>query len=133
MPEEVHEEEIWQKNIAWSNLYKVSPKDCDNPSWEDRRLQQEVCKEIMKKELSIYQPTHILIISGYAWFEPFAELFSDVVDTGKRNVSKGKNKNTVYVEGTAKYGNARVVIACRPEWRDKEGYVAAVSQAFHSK
>ena len=87
----------------------------------------------MKRELELYTPSHILIISGFDWFEPFAELFTDVCDTGKRNILRGPKKNDVFVEGTAMYKNAKVVIACRPEWRDCEGYVDVISKAFNTK
>lgn len=129
----IHENDIWQKNIAWSNLYKVSPKQSDNPDWNSQQIQQKSCIEILKRELELYTPSHIPIISGFDWFEPFAELFTDVCDTGKRNILRGPKKNDVFVEGTAMYKNAKVVIACRPEWRDCEGYVDAISKAFNTK
>ncbi len=130
LPGKIHEDEIWQKNIVWSNLYKVSPKESDNPDWKSMQIQQGTCIEILRKELEIFEPTHILIITGFDWFEPFAGIFSDVYDTGKRNVARGKNKNEVYVEGTAMYGTAKVVIACRPEWRDSVTYVKTITDEF---
>ena len=130
LPGLIHDDEIWMENIAWSNLYKVSPPQSDNPDWHSQEIQREACKEILKKELEVYQPTHILVITGFDWFAPFSVLFSNVHDMGKRNVLRGENKNEVYVEGTATYKNAKVVIACRPEWRDSMGYVSAVLNAF---
>lgn len=127
----IHDDEIWQKNIVWSNLYKVSPTKSDNPDWKSRQIQQAACIGILKKELEIYNPTHILIITGFDWFEPFAHLFENVNDTGKRNILRGKNKNAVYVEGTATYKNAKVVIACRPEWRESKKYVSDILSAFN--
>jgi hypothetical protein len=121
---------IWQKNIVWSNLYKVSPKNSDNPSWHSQQMQQQVCMDILKKELDVYQPTHVLVVSGFDWFEPFASIFEKVQDTGVRNILRGESKNEVCVEGKATYNNAKVVIACRPEWRNKEAYVEEVAEAF---
>lgn len=121
-----NEQEIWPEQIAWSNLYKVSPVDIGNPAEDVMQRQQKTCIEILKKELDILKPTHILLITGYEWFEPFAEVFDNVQSRGERNINVGKNKNKVYVEGTATYGKAKVVIACRPEMRDQTGYVQEV-------
>lgn len=130
LPGEAHPCDVWMENIAWSNLYKVSPFKGNNPDDKLKELQLDACKSILKKELEIYKPTHILIFTGYDWFDPFADLFENVKSTGERNISRGKNKNTVYVEGTATYGDAKVVITCRPEWRDKDSFVSAVISAF---
>ena len=121
---------IWTENIAWSNLYKVSPAQSDNPSSESMILQRPACIDILKRELELYAPTHILLLTGYDWFAPFSEVFEDVVDTGKRNVMRGASKNEDYVEATARYHDAKVVVACRPEQRDKAGFVEAVVNAF---
>lgn len=124
------EQTFWMKNIVWSNLYKASPLTTGNPNPELIKAQQASCKEILRRELEFLKPTHILVISGFDWFQPFAELFHDVTDTGERNVLRGDNKNAIYVEGTASFQNAKVVITCRPEWRDKNGFVDAVVEAF---
>ena len=121
---------IWPENIAWSNLYKVSPLVCDNPDDESMRIQRSACIDILKKELDVYKPTHILFLTGYDWFEPFSGIFDSVTDLGVRNVMKGPQKNEIYVEGTAIYQRAKAVIACRPEQRNKEGFVGAVLRAF---
>ena len=121
---------VWTENIAWSNLYKVSPLVCDNPNDESMRIQRLACIDILKKELAVYKPTHILFLTGYDWFEPFSCLFDYVTDLGVRNVMKGSQKNEIYVEGTADYHGAKAVIACRPEHRKKDGFVDAVLRAF---
>lgn len=125
----VHDDEIWMENIAWTNLYKISPKEY-NPDYKLMKSQKDTCIEILKKELEYYNPTHILVMTGYDWFEPFSSVFTNVFDSRRRNICRGKQKNEIYVEGKAKFRNAPVVIACRPEWRDKEKYVASVLSAF---
>ena len=126
---------VWQENIVWSNLYKISPNDGDpNPGEESRMLQLETCKSILKKELDEYKPTHILIFTGFdVWFDSFKDVFQNVVDLGVRNISKGPSKNDVFVEGTATYGDAKVVVACRPEYRNAEQYVEQVLREFRSQ
>ena len=48
------------------------------------------------------------------------------------NISKGPNKNDVYVEATARIGKAKVVVSCRPEYRDTEPFVKQIIEAFDS-
>lgn len=119
-------EDIWPEQIVWSNLYKVSPVNSGNPTYEIMKRQKDICIDILKKELDFFAPTHILLITGYDWFEPFATVFNNVESRGEKNINRGAHKNKVYVEGTATYGNAKVVIACRPEFRDQDGYVKEV-------
>jgi len=122
----------WMENIAWSNLYKVSPPFTGNPEKTYMIAELEACKKILMRELEIIQPTHIFLPVGYyEWFQNFEELFSDVHYLGS-NVSRGKNKNSIYVEATAKWKSAKVVVACRPEYRDKDEYVKSVLEAFSS-
>lgn len=130
LPGTVTETEIWQENIAWTNLYKVSPRQNDNPGEESRAQQLPVCVQLLRKELEAYRPTHILLLTGFDWFAPFASVFDEVRDFGERNVMRGAQQNRVYVEGTARWGSTPVVIACRPERRKKENFVRAVLQAF---
>lgn len=113
----------WMENIAWSNLYKVSPRVEGNPPRKYIDAQKEVCKEILCREMEILKPTHILFMTGYKdWFVDFAECFEVVKN------QTGKNKNEIYVEATAKFHGAKVVVACRPEYRKKDSYVKSVTK-----
>jgi hypothetical protein len=58
----------WYDYIAWSNLYKISPKR-GNPTDEMKKLQQEVCCKILDKEIEILQPKFIIFLtSGWERF-----------------------------------------------------------------
>lgn len=119
----------WMENIAWSNLYKVAPES-GNPKDEYKRAELEICKKILAREFELIKPTHIFMPVGYdGWFKDFEDIFSDVKYIGK-NVLRGKNKNDVYVEATAKWKEAKVVVSCRPEFRKKEDFIKAVIEYF---
>lgn len=118
--------EIWTEHIAWSNLYKLSPVNGGNPSKGTKQRQMDICIEILKKELDTLKPTHILFITGYEWFTPFEKIFVKVTECKDKKINRGNNINSVFVEGTASYGSAKVVIACRPEYRKKNDYVQEV-------
>lgn len=122
----------WMKNIAWSNLYKIAPGEEGNPNEELMASQLPVCRKILQYELEVLQPTHVLILAGYDYFKPFASVFEQCRDKGERNIMSGQHKNEVFVEGTACFGNAKVVIACRPEYRQKDAFVEQVVREFQS-
>ena len=82
---------VWMKNIAWSNLYKVSPKKSGNPSNKMLSLQTSVCADILVSEIRLFNPTHILFMTGYDWFSPFETHFSRCTRRGK-NYLRGNRK-----------------------------------------
>lgn len=116
------------KRIAWSNLYKISPKEGGNPTNTTCKRQFEACKEILEAEIKAYRPTHILIITDYnRWYAPqqgcdFSGLFKDSQCRG----SNYENKK-IFVEGTAKFALdgklIPVIITCRPERRKEQDFV----------
>ena len=121
----------WMEQIAWTNLFSLAPIDGGNPSKKLMEKQLNACKKILKNEIDIIMPTHILMMVGLDWIKEFKELFTDIHVFG-RNINRGRNKNDIFVEATAKYRGIPVVIACRPERRNKELYVKSVLQAFRA-
>ncbi len=55
-------EKDWYKKIVWSNLYKASYANGQNPSnfYEE---QVKLCNEILKKEIEYYQPSKIYFLT----------------------------------------------------------------------
>lgn len=122
--------EKWLDYIAWSNLYKVSPPNTGNPEGEMEFLQRNICKEILLNDIELCNPTHILFFTGYEnMFEHFHSDFPDVKYIGK-NCSRGKNRNNIFVEAAGHYNNAKVVVCCRPEYRNKDALVTDVINYF---
>lgn len=97
-------------------------------------MQAKVAIALLQEEIRIFKPTHILFMAGMDWFEPFSANFEDVQFLGV-NISRGSGKNKIFVEAKACYvseneSRCKVVVACRPEGRNKEGYVDAILKAF---
>lgn len=120
--------------IAWSNLYKVAPKEGGNPSNCMCKAQLDICREILEAEIEAYKPTHILLITDYdKWFANEGYDFSEIFEEKNRIGSNYKNK-FIYVEGTARYRFGEkmipVVVSCRPERRNEEAFVKAVAGAL---
>ena len=123
-------EGLWQHNIAWSNLYKVSPSSGYNPDVDNQKMQLQPCIAILKKELEELDPDYVLFMTGYDWFEPFKQIFESINDKGERNCCRGADKNEHFVECTARFGKSKIVVACRPEHRIKDKYVGVILRAF---
>lgn len=132
--EEQKWEKRWFENIVWSNLYKIAPRGGGNPNGKEVEYQQNVSVKLLKQEIEFFNPTHILFLTGFDWFKPFENLFNNVKPLG-RNCVSGENKNDIYIEGIATYRtknntNISVVIACRPEMREKKGFTDKISKTL---
>ena len=122
------------EHIAWSNLYKIAPMESGNPTVRMCSSQFEACKKILDYEIRAYNPTHILIVTGYdQWYAAKSFDFSTIF---KNNVFLGSNSNDRKrnVEGTAEYiidgESIPVVITCRPEGRNETEFTYEVLKTF---
>lgn len=130
-----NESDKWVDYIAWTNLYKIAPKDTGNPTEAMAKKQLTACKEILKAEIEEFGPTHILFVTGYeGWFEDFSDIFGVGIfdkDKVKRNEYRGKNKNEFFAEASAlSTDGIKIVVSCRPECRDENMYITDVMNAF---
>jgi hypothetical protein len=126
------EQDKWVDYIAWTNLYKIAPLDTGNPTTTMSKRQLDSCKKILKAEIENFKQTHILFITGYEWwFEDFKEIFDIEFKNVKKNVYHGENKNSFFAEtyGTTSEG-VKIVVSCRPEFRDENLYVDDIVNSF---
>ena len=123
----------WIERIAWSNLYKVSPRSGGNPSNALCRSEIIPCRAILSEEIERLSPTHIFMPVGWRWFQSderydFSRLFCDVV----RQDRDGRSP----VEGSARFalsgGGVPAVIAARPEFRAERLYADSVLDCFRT-
>lgn len=126
------EQNKWVDYIAWTNLYKVAPKDTGNPTTTMAKKQLDACKKILKSEIEKFKPTHILFVTGYeGWFEKFKDIFDIEFKNIKKNEYRGENKNSFFAEASGITSKGiKVVVACRPEFRDENLYVSDVVNSF---
>ena len=89
---EKYNEDKWQKDIIWSNLYKASYEDGKNPKGF-YKAQVSMCDYILKREIELYQPKIIFFVTeknhrgnnkeiNCSWFvkEDFPETYSLIKD-----------------------------------------------------
>ena len=107
------QEENWSSRLVWSNLYKISPHACGNPSDKLCALQEPGCIELLRKEIEDYQPERILFLTGMNWAKPFLASLGC-----QQPASDGlvEASGTLIVPG----GDAAIpfVVAKRPDRRD---------------
>ena len=60
----------WYRKIIWSNLCKIAPEN-GNPSNSLFVAQLAKCSEIMKKELKLFNPKHVVLMTGIDWAKDF--------------------------------------------------------------
>lgn len=111
----------WASSMAWSNVYKISP-DRGNPEHPLRASQLDYCKEILRAELELLQPKHILFVTG-GWGKKILEDLEIMAP----NPQVPDFYNCEIDVGTL---GAKVVVASRPEGRKRAQWVARVLDGF---
>lgn len=111
----------WVEYITWSDLYKIAPRS-GNPGSRLCQAQLSACAKILQGEIELYQPTHILFLTGWEWwFEDFKHIFPDVTQVGQPGD---------YVRGAGTYQGAKVVVAVHPQGKPETEIVKEVLGQF---
>ena len=93
--------------IGWTNLYKVSKAEGNNPSVRLCNLQLEIAKEILKEEVRILQPKYIIFNTNFNWAYPF--LKDDI------NIEIKKLPENYYVEAIGSFYESKIIIGQHPQ------------------
>ncbi len=129
--------EKWVEYIAWSNICKIAPPVTGNPDTKMHREQIAICREILKEEIKVYKPTHILFVTGYEWWihenagprtkkvAGISELLTSLKPEGHTN------KNYVENITFTKEGHIPTIVVCRPERRSEEAWVSEVLSSYN--
>lgn len=64
-------EENWQQRLAWSNLFKIAPRNGGNPSWLMIRKDIPLYREIIKEEISQNKPNVVVFVTDMNFFDPY--------------------------------------------------------------
>lgn len=111
--------------LVWSNLYKLSPTS-GNPGAKLRRLQLEGCKSSFKREIDVFRPGRLLLLTGLEWAEPFLEeLCIDSKDDD--------DLEHVELKGRLHYSeenSASLVVAKHPQGKKEDIWIDQVMKAF---
>ena len=111
--------------LVWSNLYKLSPTS-GNPGAKLRRLQLEGCKSSFKREIDVFRPGRLLLLTGLEWAGPFLEeLCIDSKDDDDLEHVELKGR-LHYPEGNS----ASLVVAKHPQGKKEDIWIDQVVKAF---
>ncbi|MEO7859667.1 MAG: hypothetical protein ABIU05_04365 [Nitrospirales bacterium] len=111
----------WACHIAWSNLFKLSPKD-GNPGRLLRSAQLPYCRELLKLELEELRPSTVLFIVGRDWYKDFRDNMSIALVHSESGFK--------YIEGIGCRGAETWVLTSRPEYKSQGPFVEEVISAF---
>lgn len=118
---------FWMDNIAWSNLYKISPEK-RNPCATSIKLQNDYAAQILSLEITINMPQFILFITEKrndlkgAWIAPFTN--------DKQFQITNHSSPFIYKSGF--YNSIPTIISCRPESNNEKSIVNDVVREFKS-
>jgi hypothetical protein len=109
----------WSSRLCWTNLYKVAPAAGGNPEPALQRVQLAACAELLRLEVEAFQPARVLVMSGAAWFAPFADA-----------LGLGIVRRRGYVEGVFCDRGRTWVVTKHPERKPEAPLVAGAIKAF---
>lgn len=132
----VEDKPNWYEDIVWNNIYKIAPTDSGNPSTNLIYAQAEACVDILKSEIDILKPTHILLViddSWISWTSRKTVMFDFMqVFEGYEDCSDSIPENQQMVQRALQSGDVKVLVTCRPENVGKTEYVTAVLETFEN-
>ncbi len=110
----------WASQLAWSNLYRISPHKTGNPSSALAWTQLPMCRALLKADIDHARPKRLLFLTGLNWLQPFSEAL-------------GLELHPVGVDGVdaaGVLGETRVVVARHPQGKREQPMVLRILQQF---
>lgn len=121
----------WNNKVAWSNICKIAPEECGNPSDSLWRAQKDILPAIIQREVELLSPEIIVLVTGNTavnyydpWHSPFFKAFPCLKENKSIRwaVSRGKDCTaTLYTDG-----NIKVILTDRPESRPIQQHADAL-------
>jgi hypothetical protein len=108
----------WSSRLAWTNLYKVSPRKGGNPHADLRRAQRRSAIELLEIEIEEFAPRRVLALTG-GWIGPFAQ-----------ELGLAPRSRPGLVEGVAERDGCAWVVAKHPMGKPEDRFVGEVLAAF---
>jgi hypothetical protein len=109
----------WYNNIAWTNLYKISPWKGGNPSTGLKKLQSKICVEILTKEIDYFNPKYIIYLTS-GWEDFYLRQIE--YDISKNVIVKWDKYKTKY----QKFDNRYFVLSQHPQGKKENPHIKAI-------
>ncbi len=107
----------WSKKMVYSNLYKIAPMD-KNPIYEEKKLQEDYCIRLLKKELEELNPKYCIVMTNLEWWKPFQKGLNTKVLTIDNNLYE--------VISFEEFNNTKIIVTTRPFIGDADVHVKQI-------
>lgn len=114
----------WPSSICWSNLYKIAPALGGNPEPTLRKTQLEWCIKILDAEISQWEPSRILFLTGLGYAGPF-------INGLGWKLKIDSNAGLLEATGVTPSGTP-FVVAPHPQGRPEGTLINLIVEAFNS-
>ncbi|MDE6287516.1 MAG: hypothetical protein K2M00_01870 [Muribaculaceae bacterium] len=115
-------------HICWSNVCKIAP-DGANPNDGLFYAQLPVAKKIMQKELEIFSPKHVVLLTGQSWCQDFLYFLNGNQHT-KSIASYPWGSNNQYSVKVYKIGAIYFYVSEHPQGKNEDSHVQALIKAI---
>ena len=133
IPDATNPRGTWPTHLIWSNLYKLSHYTGANPLGNLAKFQRKECIDLLKVEISQWQPKKILFLTGFdEWADKF--LTEDGNGLGELNIhSKNCDDKKVQMSGKLIIPLGTpipFVVASHPQSKKEGKMVEEIKSAF---
>lgn len=116
------------RHVCWSNVCKIAP-DGANPDNELYRIQLDVCRRIMRKELEIFSPKHVVMLTGQSWARDFLYFLNDGQHT-QSVASYPWGSESRYAVKVYEIADTFFYLSEHPQGKDESTHAAALIRAI---
>lgn len=130
-------DEHWEERIAWTNLFKVSPKEGNNPKWRLIRNRIDTYREILRIEILNAQPDLVVFATespSVSYVNPYPnnDKYGSFRGLFDRTKTYGPGENICEAGCFKDNRDIKYVVCMRPERRSVEKLVNDIWAAYLS-
>ncbi|MFL0203011.1 hypothetical protein [Tenacibaculum maritimum] len=109
--------------IAWSNIYKISP-DSGNPNGKLQKMQKDYCKKLLKKEIELFEPKYVIFLTSY-WESEFIQYLNNGI---KPTLIETKKWGTNHESSSFKIDDIIYIISQHPQGKKEEEHSESITE-----
>ncbi len=117
----------WYSNIAWTNLYKISPWEGGNPNSELIKKQEKYCIEILKSEINAISPKFVIFLTS-GW----ETVFINSIQREKVNQNILTKKWGKYKTSLIEINKIKYIISHHPQGKKEDEHKNAIILLINS-
>ena len=125
-------DENWQRRIAWSNLFKIAPRNGGNPSWKMIRDDIPLYRELLEQEIMLCKPNVVVFTTDMNFFDPYpgSKKYESFLPLMKEEKPGIESKYICAAGSFAKDDSIKMIVCKRPERRPVSKLVQDIHEAY---